>query len=153
VNPRIAALFACAAALAAGCSRADPGKLKAEVIAADRAFCAAAQKDGVEAAFLGVVADDGKLLGDDLAGADAVRDSFGTLPPAATLTWEPSFADVSASGELGYTWGRYTLNLPGKKEGNPKRKKTGTYVTVWRRQAPGGPWKVVLDGGTPDSAQ
>jgi len=152
VNPRTAVLV-CAAALAAGCSRTDPGKLRAEVIAADRAFCAAARKDGVEAAFLGVIAADGKLLGETRTGADAVRDSFGTFPPAAALTWEPSFADVSASGELGYTWGRYTLALPGTKEGGTPRNKTGTYVTVWRRQAPGGPWKVVLDGGTPDSAQ
>src|ERR1039458_7181552 len=91
MSPRLAAAFMSAAALLAACSPSGTEKFKAEVLAADKAFSAASKKDGIQSAFLGVIAQDGKLLGDTRAGADAVRDTFMQLPPTATLTWEPAF--------------------------------------------------------------
>jgi len=150
MNARAAAVLSSAVALLAGCapSASGPEKFKEEILAADKAFCAASVKNGAKAAFLGVVSKDAKLLGDTRAGPDAVRTVFMQLPDTAVLKWEPAFVDVSASGDFGYTWGRYTLTLPGVK-GKPPYIKMGTYVTIWRRQ-PGGEWKVVLDGGNPD---
>jgi len=149
MNRRLTAVLASALALAAGCSPSGQEKFKSEIVAADKAFAERSAKDGPKAAFLAYISTDGKLLSDTRAGADAVNTLFKQLPPTATLSWEPSFVDVSSSGDLGYTWGRYVLNVPNAKPGQPPYEKRGTYVTIWKRQ-PGGGWKVVLDGGNPD---
>jgi ketosteroid isomerase-like protein len=58
------------------------------------------------------------------------------------LTWEPAHAEISRSGKLGYTWGRYHSDLKGKTH-------DGTYMTVWQKQ-PDGSWKILFDTGDPD---
>jgi len=149
MNRQITFGLAAALALLAGCTQSGQEKFKAEVLAADKAFAARSAKDGPKAAFLAYISADGKLLNDTRVGADAVNTLFIQLPPTATLSWEPSYVDVSSSGDLGYTWGRYLLNVPNPKAGQPPFQKRGTYVTIWKRQ-PGGGWKFVLDGGNPD---
>lgn len=149
MNTRLAAAFMTAVVLMTGCSKPAGESLKSELISADKAFCEAAKKDGVTSAFLGVIAPDGKLLSDSHLGPDAVRINFMQLPPTVKLTWEPSFVDVSSAGDLGYTWGRYTLTVPSVTKGGAPSIHMGTYVTIWKRQ-PSGAWKVVLDGGNPD---
>jgi ketosteroid isomerase-like protein len=59
-----------------------------------------------------------------------------------TLAWEPTRAQLSRSGKLGYTWGRYHSVFKGKV-------REGTYMTVWQKQ-PDGAWKVLFDTGDPD---
>lgn len=59
-----------------------------------------------------------------------------------TLAWEPTRAELSRGGKLGYTWGRYHSALKGKLH-------DGTYMTVWQKQ-PDGSWKVLFDTGDPD---
>jgi ketosteroid isomerase-like protein len=151
MNLRIVAVPCFAVALLAGCTQTDTERYKAEIIAADKAFSASSAKEGPKAAFLQAIARDCKLLSDTRVGADAVNSAFIQLPPTAKLTWEPSFVDVSASGDLGYTWGRYTLNVPMTKLGAAPLIRMGTYVTIWKRQS-NGAWKVVLDGGSHDGA-
>ena len=62
-----------------------------------------------------------------------------------TLTWEPVAAELSSSGDIGYTYGIYTVQM--KNMPTDKADK-GTYVTIWKKQA-GGSWKFVLDTGNP----
>ncbi len=149
MNRQITVGLAVALALLAGCTQSGQEKFKAEVLAADKAFAARSAKDGPKAAFFAYISADGKLLNDTRVGANAVSTLFIQFPPTATLSWEPSYVDVSSSGDLGYTWGRYLLNVPNPKPGQPPFQKRGTYVTIWKRQ-PGGGWKFVLDGGNPD---
>jgi|HubBroStandDraft_1064217.scaffolds.fasta_scaffold156197_2 ketosteroid isomerase-like protein len=149
MNPRATLLLASAAALLAGCSGSGTGKAKSELIAADIAFSEMSAKVGPSAALLAFIAPDAKLLSVVRQGKDGVHDELMQLPPTATLTWTTSYADVAASGDLGYTWGRYTLIVPSSVKGRQPLVEKGTYVTVWRHQAIGG-WKVVLDGGNPD---
>ncbi|MEI8273237.1 MAG: DUF4440 domain-containing protein [Paludibacter sp.] len=59
-----------------------------------------------------------------------------------TLTWEPSFAKVAQSGELGYTYGIYKLTDRKTK----KLLEQGTYTTFWQKNTKG-EWKAVLDTG------
>jgi len=150
MNLRLLAVVIPALALLAGCSESKVVKAKADILAADRAFNAAAQKDGPKAAFLAFVLQDGKLLGEEQLGAGGIANRFAQLPETATLTWEPAFVDVSGDGDLGYTWGHYTLTVPLPKYGPKPFIKRGTYVTVWKRE-PSGSWKVVLDGGVADA--
>ena len=149
--PRRLFALTAAVALLAACSRPDIERYKGEIIAADKAFSVSSDKDGAKVAFLHAIARDCKLLAvDEHAGADAVNQTFRQLPASAKLTWEPAYADVSESGDLGYTWGRYQLIVPMGKPGSAPLVRRGTYVTIWKRQRGGG-WKVVLDGGNPDS--
>jgi ketosteroid isomerase-like protein len=151
MNPRIVAVLFSAVALLAGCTESDATRSKAEILAADKAFCASSTKNGPRVAFLAAIARDCKLLGDSRVGDDAVNSTFMQLPAAATLTWEPAFVDVSSSGDLGYTWGRYVLRFPTARPGVAPLIKMGTYVTIWKRQR-GGAWKVELDGVNPDGS-
>jgi ketosteroid isomerase-like protein len=59
--------------------------------------------------------------------------------PGFSLTWTATKADVSASGDVGYTAGTYEVNATGM----PAPEK-GKYVTIWKKQADGS-WKVSED--------
>jgi ketosteroid isomerase-like protein len=146
MNPRASVALAATLALFSGCSGSGPAKAREEILAADKAFSALSEEEGPKAAMLEYVASDAKLLSVLPQGADGVKAEFMQLPLTAKLTWYPSYADVSESGDLGYTWGRYTLTVPMARK---PLVQMGTYVTIWKREVGGG-WKVVLDGGHPD---
>jgi ketosteroid isomerase-like protein len=63
------------------------------------------------------------------------------------LTWQPTRADVSRSGDLGYTVGSFERKSSDP-QGNPAVRR-GKYVTIWKKQADGN-WKVVVDIGNLD---
>src|SRR5947209_6191199 len=56
------------------------------------------------------------------------------------LTWQTTKADVSSSGDLGYTYGTYDL----KAGADAKQMESGNYMRIWRKQKDG-KWRVVLD--------
>jgi ketosteroid isomerase-like protein len=60
------------------------------------------------------------------------------------LIWSPVGADISASGDLGYTYGNYEFHSKDK-EGKPVVE-YGKYTSIWKQQKDGS-WKVVLDMG------
>lgn len=65
-------------------------------------------------------------------------------PLETTLEWEPLWADVSRSGDLGYTTG------PSVRTDHSTAKRPtyyGFYFSFWKKQ-PTGEWKVVFDVGT-----
>lgn len=55
------------------------------------------------------------------------------------LTWEPFKAEVSKSGDMGYTLGNWKLVTK-------DTTMYGNYYTIWKKQADG-KWKFVVDGG------
>jgi ketosteroid isomerase-like protein/lysophospholipase L1-like esterase len=114
----------------------------------DREFSALSVARGAAEAFFTYMTDDAVQLpmGDrPVIGRTEIRRRLaegGTF----TLTWEPHAADVSRSGDLGYTWGTYELHGAGP-DGQP-RASYGKYVTIWKKQ-PDGAWRAVLDTGNP----
>ena len=60
------------------------------------------------------------------------------------LTWTPVGADISSSGDLGYTYGTYEFRSKDK-DGKPVVDH-GKYTSIWKKQKDGS-WKVVLDMG------
>jgi ketosteroid isomerase-like protein len=62
-----------------------------------------------------------------------------------TLLWEPYKAEVSASGDLGYTAGEYEIRS--LVEGGDNASLHGHYVTIWKKV--GGSWQAIVDIGTP----
>jgi ketosteroid isomerase-like protein len=59
------------------------------------------------------------------------------------LRWMPVGADISASGDLGYTYGNYEFESPGQ---DGPQTEFGKYTSIWKKQADGS-WQVVLDMG------
>lgn len=60
------------------------------------------------------------------------------------LLWTPVGADISSSGDLGYTYGNYEFHSKDK-DGRPTID-YGKYTSIWKQHADGS-WKVVLDMG------
>jgi len=60
------------------------------------------------------------------------------------LIWTPAGADISASGDLGYTYGTYEFRSKDK-DGKPVVD-YGKYTSIWKLQRDRS-WKVVLDMG------
>lgn len=111
---------------------------------ADKAFSELSSIEGMKRAFLTYCASDGVLLTPGsmpVVGHEAVEKLIGNIDDSAIkLTWEPIYAMVSASGELGYTYGvfdRYYVALDSTSK--------GTYVSVWIKENE--EWKFVLDSG------
>ncbi len=115
-----------------------------EITAADKAFSDLSKKEGMRKAFIEYMENDGVLLRPNhppIVGADAIDFLSQSVDTAYTLTWIPSAADVSQSGELGYSYGTYTLQMS-------DTALYGTYVSIWKKQDDG-KWKFVLDSGNP----
>lgn len=77
-------------------------------------------------------------------GTAAIRDHAKQMmsTPGFSVKWTASTAEVSASGDIGYTVGAYTATM-NNPAGNAVSE-TGKYVTIWKKQADGS-WKVVED--------
>jgi ketosteroid isomerase-like protein len=134
MNLRIAALCTLAAALLAGCAPDAQRSYKEELIAA----------------YLEYMTGDVKILKQYRSGTAGIHDIFVQLPENVQLTWEAANVDASSFGDLGYTWGRYTLVLPALPMNNLKPyRDMGDYVMVWKRDHLGH-WKVVLFGSIRD---
>ena len=148
----------CAVAMliaAAGCAQHHPvetapvetaEELAAQVKAADEAFNQSVQ-DGDAEAFAALVAEDAFFYGDQvLGGREQVVQAWSVFfdPEAAvSLNWAPYYAE--ASGDLGYTRGRYAMTAPGP-DGMPTEM-GGEYVSIWRR-GEDGLWRAAVDIGT-----
>ena len=83
-------------------------------------------------------------------GKDDIRDSASQLfsLPGFSLRWTANFADVSQSGDLGYSIGTFEL-IANDDDGTPATR-SGKYTSVWRKQE-AGQWKVVSDTPNFDS--
>jgi ketosteroid isomerase-like protein len=75
-------------------------------------------------------------------GQAAIAASADWSPTQYHLTWTPEGARMSASGDMGFTWGSYEGRSKDR-DGTPIVT-TGRYMTVWKKQ-PDGSWKVELD--------
>jgi ketosteroid isomerase-like protein len=113
----------------------------AELLAADRAFAAKAEADGVPAAFTEYAATDALMVSaaNIVSGRDGVTQRFADWPRGARLEWAPETARVSTRGDMGWTWGNSVYVAP---DGS---RTAGRYVTVWTRDYEGN-WRFAFDG-------
>ena len=65
------------------------------------------------------------------------------------LMWTPVGGDISAPGDLGYTYGTYEFHAKGKD--GKEVIEYGKYTSIWKLQQDGS-WKVVLDMGNASPA-
>lgn len=97
--------------------------------------------------FVDFFADDAHFLtpeGPTAVGQAEIREAVSSMfaTEGFSLTWEPTEAVVSESGDLGYTVGTFelTMNDP---DGNAVTRE-GKYLSTWRKQEDG-QWKVTVD--------
>ena len=110
-------------------------------------FMKAAAERG-SAGYMSYYADDAVEVPNGVAiipGKENIAKTMGFLDNKDNhLTWTPVGADISASGDLGYTYGTYefrSTNKDGKLVVD-----YGKYTSIWKKQKDG-QWKVVLDMG------
>ncbi|MEP6743348.1 MAG: nuclear transport factor 2 family protein [bacterium] len=114
------------------------------LLARERDFSNASAKAGARQAFRSFAAENVRVFREEkfpFVGRAAASEVFSTLPGA--WTWQPAFADVSSSGDLGYTYGTYNLNGGDSKKVAEK----GNYLRIWKKQR--AVWQVVIDVATP----
>jgi ketosteroid isomerase-like protein len=125
-----------------GKSRSDIASARASLMKLETSFSNASALNA-RTAFESFLADDARVLRQNAEPAIS-KSAVGKLMPEAgrALTWEAAMVDVSASGDLGYTYGKFELNTRGV------TLQRGSYVRVWKKL--NGKWRVVADVMSPD---
>jgi len=135
-------LLAAAAGAARAAAIADPAAL----IDAEHAFAHDAARLGTREAFVRWLAPSAVVF---QPGPVNGRKWYAARPASkGLLAWEPEVAILSDAGDLGWTSGPWTWRADSTKRAPDA---TGTYVTLWKRQADGS-LKAVLDVGTSHDA-
>jgi ketosteroid isomerase-like protein len=119
-----------------------------EMISADLAFSDMCRQLGMKKAFLQYIDDEGTLLRPDhlpIVGAEAINYISFLSDTSYTLSWKPAHAEIASSGDLGYTYGTFKLQLP-------DTTLTGTYVNIWKKEKDG-EWKFVLNSDNPGTEE
>ncbi len=132
--------------LGIGCRAVTIEAEKANLLQTDIAFSEASVAKGSREAFHEYLDEEALMLP---AGSQPIfgrEDIYKIMSSGsnAVLTWEPVMAEVSKSGDLGYTWGRYKSLREGP-DGTIKTE-YGKYLNVWKKQDDG-TWKVRVDIG------
>ncbi|WP_299680428.1 DUF4440 domain-containing protein [uncultured Dokdonia sp.] len=132
-----------------GCQHTDTAqnieKWEAEIINVEKAFNDMVQKEGLIKAFEFYAAENGVIRRGKkvIKGKKAIADWYKKdIRPNETLTWIPTYVEVSTAGDMAFTYGDYiftSLDSLGTKKVNK-----GIFHTVWRRQADG-TWRFVWD--------
>jgi ketosteroid isomerase-like protein len=119
----------------------ERGKALETLIEAERSFSRTSEERGIREAFLTWLAPGSVVFRPEPMDGREVYLKTDPFDPAV-LTWEPEVAEVSASGDLGYTSGPYVYR-PGRRM---EPTAFGHYVSVWVKR-PDGSWKVKYDVG------
>jgi len=107
----------------------------------DRSFSKLSEQKGIKFALIQYIDSKGTFLRPGIlpiVGGQSINYLSQLDDNSFKMTWEPKGGTVAISGELGYTYGIYSLK--------PNDKDTilyGTYVSVWKKQSDGN-WKFVL---------
>ena len=113
----------------------------AELRARDQQFSSVSALRGAKTAFDSFVAADVRLLREEKFPFIGKTAAVTALPASSSIsTWEPAFADVSRSGDLGYSYGTYRI---ASKEPSPVILESGNYYRIWKKE--GGVWLVLFD--------
>ncbi|MHA4842835.1 YybH family protein [Flavitalea antarctica] len=139
-------------AIMGGCSgrtsAVKPGKQKfiKEIQMAESDFQKMTKENGIAEAFW-FYADSNAVIKREndtlIRGREAIRKYYSKpIFAKASVSWSPDFTDVSAEGDLGYTYGKYTW--VSRDSSGTVNTSNGVFHTVWKKQ-PNGEWKYVWD--------
>lgn len=123
----------------------DMEKWRFEIMEVEKAFNEMAQDEGLGRAFEFYAAENGVIRRNEkiIKGKKAIAEWYTqNVKPNETLSWKPTFVDVSASGEMAYTYGDYSFTYLDSL--NTEKENKGVFHTVWKRQNDG-TWRFVWD--------
>lgn len=131
--------------LPAAAQKAKPRDDLRIMVETERAFSRTSGEKGTREAFTAFIGNDGVLFRPHAVnGKQWFQDH--PVPPSTThplLAWQPIYAFMSRSGDLGYTTGPWQYKSDGK---DAKASAFGDFMTIWRKQSDGN-WRFVLDLG------
>jgi len=119
----------------------------ANLLATDREFSAMSVEKGASEAFKHYLLPEALQLphgGLPIFTRDSIYNDMQPADADYELKWEPQSAEVSASGDMGYTWGYYTLSA--KQYGYLIPVRRGKYLNVWKKDDQN-QWRVIVDMG------
>jgi ketosteroid isomerase-like protein len=111
----------------------DVEQWKHEIVQTERDFAKMVQEEGIEKAFI-TFADENAVLqrnNDLVIGKERIAAHY-QGQNSKGLSWKPDFVEVSNSGDLGYTYGRYRFTSVDSS--GHTQEQTGVFHTVWKRQ-------------------
>lgn len=118
-----------------------------DMVKTEQAFSKMAEEKNTRDAFLAFIADDGLLFRPGAVNGKKWLLEHPAPPPKddkkPLLAWQPSYAGMAASGDMGFTTGPWEAKADVKDE---KPGGYGHFMTVWKKQADGS-WKFVVDLG------
>lgn len=120
-------------------------KWKNEIMEVEKSFNDMAQQEGLAQAFSSFAADDGVIKRGKsvIKGKNSIRQWYEKdVRPNESLTWKPTFVDVSENGDMAYTYGDYIFTSMDSL--GIKKESKGIFHTVWKRQKDG-TWRFVYD--------
>ena len=125
----------------------DTAGIKLELMSVDRSFSEFSEKKGMKAAFIEYLDSNGVLLRPNnlpIIGANAIDYLIQQDDAGYTMTWNPVHADVSVSGDLGFTYGEYAIQLyAGAERIKADTVIYGTYASSWKKQQDN-KWKLLM---------
>jgi ketosteroid isomerase-like protein len=116
-----------------------------EMVKTEQAFSKMAEEKNTRDAFMAFIADDGLLFRPGAVNGKKWMLEH-PVPPSdkkPLLAWQPAFARMSLSGDMGFSTGPWEFKDDIK---DAKPSGYGHFVTVWKKQ-PDGSWKFVADLG------
>jgi len=116
-----------------------------EMVATEQAFSKTAEVKNARDAFMEFIADDGLLFRPRAVNGKKWMNEH-PVPPSdkrPLLAWQPAFAGIADSGDLGFTTGPWEFKEDIK---DAKPAGYGHFVTLWKKQNDGS-WKFVVDLG------
>jgi ketosteroid isomerase-like protein len=114
---------------------------RASLLEAEQQFLESAQKSGVQRALAGVLDKDSRIyreLVGPLVGIESIQAYFSGRPYLST--WKTQEAHVAAAGDLGYSYGSYTVKTSDEER--------GYFLHAWKRDA-SNRWKLVAEITSP----
>jgi ketosteroid isomerase-like protein len=118
----------------------DLEKAIGSLIAAEKAYAKLAGEKGFREACISVFAEDAVIFAPSAVNG---KKFWRETKEDPVISWRPSFASISRSGELGYTTGPWESR---KSRDAQTPDAFGHFVTIWQKNKDG-VWKVALDVG------
>lgn len=141
---KILALLSLVACSCAGPRSAGKRDLQADVmklVETEREFSRAAAAKGTREAFLEYLTDEAVIFRPRAVNAhDWYMEN---TEDSGLLSWEPEYAEIASSGDLGYTTGPWEFR---QNPDDAEAASYGHFVSIWRMQDDGS-WRVILDLG------
>lgn len=129
---------------------AETSKREAGVLLArEREFSSASASRGAQKAFADYAASEVRLFRNDKPPFVGKANAVSAIPESSIVwIWEPAFAEVSSSGDLGYTYGAYKIKSHDATT-KVETVETGNYYRIWKKQSDNMiqpvAWQVVAD--------